>query len=337
MGNLVTSVSEEEATDFHDYIVEEGVIPFLFDILSKNMDSWQFAQQVFFAIGNLAFVSDFEPIILECGGVALAAEFLRKFPDRWTMATDTIFFLKNIAYGELGREAILASSATKYVLDTVWRNSTHSELVELSLNLFFDLSFSGGSEELTQDPLPVRFFISLLKIHKESVPPLLECVRTLARLYTISSEVTRAMMIKEGLIDHLVPLFSLHKTNKTFHKQLDAAVTRISREKIPEYQYSPEEQVPNMMEFAARVIVNQNVYVNSEDCPEDIRDFLSQSKKCDICSKCYINYHHEIIIPSRYSAWQESDLPVFMNLCSKECLSSVKEGKRPKLVHSSCG
>jgi len=79
------------------------------------------------------------------------------------------------------------------------------------------------------------------------------------------------------------------------------------------------------------------VGVNPDLCPEDIRDFLSQSKKCDICSGCYINYHHELIIASRYSAWQESELPVFMNLCSAECLSSVKEGKRPKLVHSSCG
>jgi len=253
------------------------------------------------------------------------------------MATDTIFFLKNIAYGEPGRESILASGATKYVLETVWRNSTHSELVELSLNLFFDLSFSGGSEELTQDPLPVRFFISLLKVHRDSVPPLLECVRTLSRLFTISSDSVRAMMIKEGLIDHLVPLFSLHKSNKTFHKQLETAVTRISREKIPEYLYSPEEQVPSLLELSARVIVDHNVPVNPDLCPEDIRDFLSQSKKCDICSRCYINYHHEIIISSRYSGWQEHELPVFMNLCSKECLTSVKEGKRPKLVHSSCG
>jgi len=336
MGNLVTSVSEEEAVGFHDYIVAEGVIPFLFDILKQNMDNWQFAQQVFFAIGNLAFVSDFEPIILQCGGVLLASDFLRKFPDRWTMATDTIFFLKNIAYGEPGREAILASGATKYVLETVWRNYTHSELVELSLNLFFDLSFSGGAEELTKDPEPVRFFISLLKTHHNSVPPLLECVRTLARIYTISNECTRTTMIKEGLIDHLVPLFSFHKTHKTFQKQLDAAFSRISREKIPTHQYSPDETVPSLRELAARAMIDKKLTLPSEFCPDDVKEFLAENKQCDICSCCYIDLHHEIIIPSRYSAWQEADLPVFLNLCSKDCLEHVKQGKRPKLVHTSC-
>jgi hypothetical protein len=330
MGNLVTSVLEEDAIEFHEYIVAEAVIPFLFDVLRKNVDNWQFAQQVFFAIGNLAFVSDFEPIILECDGVTLAAEFLRNFPDRWTMATDTIFFLKNIAYGGPGRDAILASGATKYVLETVWRNYTQSELVELSLNLFFDLSFSGGYEDLTKDPLPVQFFISLLKTHRNSMPPLLECVRTLARIYTISNESIRISMIKEGLMDHLIPLLSVHKTQKVFQNQLDAVFYRISREKVPTYQYSPDAQTPNLMEVAARAIINQKLTKNLEYCPEDIREYLGRSRKCDLCSACYIDYHHEIILPSRYSAWQDSDLPVFMKLCSKTCLELVKKDACPR-------
>jgi hypothetical protein len=137
--------------------VDEGVIPFLFDILKKNMDSWQFAQQVFFAIGNLAFVSDFEPIILDCNGVALAAEFLRKFPERWTMATDTIFFLKNIAYGELGREAILASGTTKYVLEAVWRNSTHSSWWNSALISFLIYPFQEVQKNLLKTLYPCDF------------------------------------------------------------------------------------------------------------------------------------------------------------------------------------
>jgi hypothetical protein len=113
------------------------------------------AQQVFFAIGNIAFVCDFERILLESNSVAIAIECLTQHDEWFHMCTDAVFFLKNMAYGgilivlrktkgsELGREEILARGGIKATLNALWKNQVHAELAELAMNLFFDLSFSG--------------------------------------------------------------------------------------------------------------------------------------------------------------------------------------------------
>lgn len=44
---------------------------------------------------------------------------------------------------ERGREEILRNGGIKTAMNALWKNQHHTELVELSLNLFFDLSFSG--------------------------------------------------------------------------------------------------------------------------------------------------------------------------------------------------
>jgi len=175
-------------------------------------------------------------VILECSGIPLATQFLKNYPKEWGLATDTVFFLKNMAFGELGRQRILECKTIDHVLHVLWMSPEHAELVELSLNLFFDLSFSGGAKELTQTQYPVQFFLKLLKIHEKHVLPVKEIVRTMGRIYACSDARVQSMLVQEGVVAQLLPLFALHKTETTITHQLETVCSRIARLPVPPYE-----------------------------------------------------------------------------------------------------
>eukprot|EP01127_Copromyxa_protea_P004237 TRINITY_DN1412_c0_g1_i5.p1 TRINITY_DN1412_c0_g1~~TRINITY_DN1412_c0_g1_i5.p1 ORF type:complete len:590 (+),score=85.45 TRINITY_DN1412_c0_g1_i5:72-1841(+) len=336
IGNLATSLSDDDSGTFYQYIVDEGLIPFLFDTLQKNPDNWQFAQQVFFATGNIAFVCDFEHVLLECDSVVIAIEWLTHHVESAHLCTDAIFFLKNMAYGELGREEILSGGGIKATLNALWRHPTHAELAELAMNLFFDLSFSGALEELTNEAVALRYLMSILDIHRSSISALKECVRTLARIYANSSESIRLFMIKEGFVEKLASVYSEHYYNKTFRRQMESTFCRISREKFPVYveSHPQEERVPSLLELAARTVVDKNVLPqvpqdpspDSMHVPEDILTLLSCNQRCLICSRTYLKYSRSMVCPARLPAFLcLSPVPYFLSACSESCIEKAKD------------
>jgi hypothetical protein len=342
IGNLATSLSDDDSGTFYRYIVDEGLIPFLFVTLDRNIENWQFAQQVFFAIGNIAFVCDFERVLLECNSVAITIACLNHHVECVHMCTDAIFFLKNMAYGELGREEILSSGGIRATLNALWKNQTHAELAELAMNLFFDLSFSGALEELTKEPVAVRYLMSILNLHRNSVPTLKECVRTLARLYANSNETIRLLMIKEGFVEKLASVYSEHYENKNFRRQMESTFGRISREKFPEYvEVRPaEERVPSLLELAARTVVDKEVLSRHLGCtqralegisldaflPEDLSALLSTRQQCLVCSRAYLQHSRSMVCPVRPPASLcLSPVPYFLSACSAACLEKAKD------------
>jgi len=322
LGNLATSISVAEAPEFQRFVVRESLIPFLFNMLQKNIECWQLAQQVFFAIGNLAYVSDFEELILSCDGVSLAKHFLTLYSsEQWGMATDTVFFLKNVAFGEPGRIAILKSNIIDLVLRLLWLSPTCSELVELSANLLFDLSFSGATAELTKTAEPVQFLMRLLEIHSDAPPVAKELLRTLARIYTCAESAVQVMMIREKLIEKILPFFHLHDSDEDFQEGLDHVCTRISHVPVPTHEHSSRD-APSLQELCARSVLDHNL---SDQIPPHMNYLVSGGTRCVLCSKHFLDYKCELIVSQKHLSWDYKELPHILYFCSKKCLEDYKE------------
>jgi hypothetical protein len=244
-----------------------------------------------------------------------------------------------MAYGELGREEILARGGIRATLNVLWKNQLHAELAELSLNLFFDLSFSGATEELTKDNATVLFCLSMLTLHRSSLPTLKECTRTLSRLYVNSGEATRLLMVKEGFVEKLVSLYSEHNENKHFRRQIESTLCRISREKFPDYEevHTADKRVPSLLELAGRTVIDKQVpHQEIEDTfleesssssflPEDLSSMLSLNHRCLLCSRSYLRHSRSTVCPTLLPASLcLSRVPIFVSVCSESCLEEVK-------------
>jgi hypothetical protein len=121
-------------------------------------------------------------------------------------------------------------------------------VVELAINLFFDLTFSEATE-LTENLFCIRFIMQLLQENKDYVPVLTECVRTLARIYSVSSSSMKINMIKENLIHHFIFLYE-HHDNDTLARQLEVAFSWVAAEPSLQYESKPptEETVEDSRE-----------------------------------------------------------------------------------------
>eukprot|EP01126_Amoeba_proteus_P011529 TRINITY_DN1465_c0_g1_i5.p1 TRINITY_DN1465_c0_g1~~TRINITY_DN1465_c0_g1_i5.p1 ORF type:complete len:356 (+),score=45.70 TRINITY_DN1465_c0_g1_i5:262-1329(+) len=324
LGNLVTSISDDSSGSFRRFVESEQIIPFLFAYLRNNLDDWQLAQRVCFAIGNVVFICDFESLVLACEGIEIVLECMARYPYQAQMNTDAVFFLKNMAYGEAGREVILSNNGISHTLKALLINGTHAELAELSFNLFFDLSFSGGTEELTRQPHAFKILMDTLKQHINEPAVLRECVRTLSRLYIYSTTETRVALIKEGLIDSLVPLLDLNIPH--FVRQLEINFFRI-HQKLVSFQSAPNSKVPLLVELSARkVFETMRAYESHSYIPQDIKNILSSCERCHLCKKAYWNHSYHIVSPIRFPKFHFS-LPVYWSLCSEGCLNKVKDRK----------
>jgi len=236
-----------------------------------------------------------------------------------------------MAFGELGRQRILECKTIDHVLHVLWMSPEHAELVELSLNLFFDLSFSGGAKILTETPIPVQFFLKLLKVHEKHVLPVKEIVRTLGRIYACSDTSIQSMMVRQGVVPHLLPLFGIHESEPTIAHQLEMVCSRIARLPVPPYESVPQE-APSLVELTANVVLNRNLDVSL--LPEDLRNLLQEKATiCDNCNTKFVHPRTECILSSSCDAWCKSKLPYLWTFCSRPCMEHKKlEGARVKLI-----
>jgi hypothetical protein len=70
-------------------------------------------------------------------------------------------------------------------------------------------------------------------------------------------------MLKEGFMETLVSVYSEHVENRNFRRTLETTLSRISREKFPEYfdVQLEEETVPSLLELSLRAVVDKKVSV----------------------------------------------------------------------------
>jgi len=80
--------------------------------------------------------------------------------------------------------------------------------------------------------------MQLLQEYKDYVPVLTECVRTLARIYSVSSSDMKINMIKENLIHHFIFLYE-HHNNDTLTRQLEVAFSWVAAEPSLQYESKP--------------------------------------------------------------------------------------------------
>jgi len=157
-----------------------------------KFDNWQLVQQICFAIGNLAFIGDFEEIIIAKKGIELVLAAMKKHSKYPLMMTDAIFFLKNCAFGENGRTAIIANGGIPQIVDTMELHIKSIELLELAINLLFDLSFSGGVDIIMKDGIatstgctPIQIILLAIENHQDEPNLIREALRTISRIYSI--------------------------------------------------------------------------------------------------------------------------------------------------------
>jgi len=188
LGNLVNSLAADEGGTFKQLIEGEKIIEIMLEILRQNNSDCLLAENICFAIGNLAFICDFEEIIIREKGIELILDLMEKHSMQAPMLTNAIFFLKNFAYGETGRSVIMENGGAPKILKVMNDHLEHSDLLELSINLLFDLSFSGAVDVIMKNSHGIQLILNGMLKHQNHVPLIREAIRTLSRIFTKSND-----------------------------------------------------------------------------------------------------------------------------------------------------
>lgn len=147
------------------------------------------------------------------------------------------------------------------------------------------------------------------------------------------------MMIKEGLVEAFISVFTEHHENDSFCKQIEATFCRMSREKIPEYYHYSKERVPSLQEFAARAILEKRVRhvdpaTNSSVLPEDLASFIAPAhyRRCLICSCAYLHHSCHAVCRASFPFTAPftslltipDPLPIYLSFCSEACARKAR-------------
>jgi len=280
-------------------------------------------QQICFAIGNLAFIGDFEQIIISEKGIEHVLEAMRKHEKFPLMMTDAIFFLKNFAFGENGRATIIANGGIPQIVDTMANHTHHHELVELALNLLFDLSFSGAVDIVMQNPNGIQLVLNAMETNQDRPSVMREALRTLYRIYSISNPDQKKMIIKAGATETLRRLLNKNNSQNNLIKQIISAFSLFSREKIS-HEKSPEIVIPTLTELCARCVVDASVKFCGNLIPWELDCYITEKRKfCSLCGKSYFEFFYEVISWTKFQEFR-APLPVFWKVCSSECFDKSK-------------
>jgi len=324
LGNLVTSMVDDAEGSFRQVIEQEQVIQMMLDTLKLKFDNWKIVQQICFAIGNLAFIGDFEEIIVnKKKGIDLVLAAMKKHQKFPLMMTDAIFFLKNFAFGENGRLAIIANGGISHILTTMAMHLHSLELLELGINLLFDLSFSGAVNIIMQDATAIQLILDAIQIHQDKPNLIREALRTISRIYSICNIKQKKIIIQTNVIQILRNLVTT-ATQSTFLKQIMNAFSLFSREDIS-HEKKPHCRL-TLMELCARKIVDASVKFCANFLPRELVTYLYEQKSCGYCGRSFFDSYFEVISFSKFPEFR-APLPVFWKVCSQQCFNNAKINK----------
>jgi len=193
----------------------------------------------------------------------------------------------------------------------------NSELIELAINILFDLSFSGGVDVVMQNSRGVELILNALWVHKNDNTIFTEALRTLSRFYEKSSIEQKLIIIRSGAVETLIKL-----ENPNTQKTVRITLSRFSRDRIM-HEKKPTTNFPTLPELCARSAMNAKLPIPSNYLPSELQHYLKKCNTCTVCSCAYFEYCFELVSYVKYSELGLS-LPKFWKVCSQECYDKAK-------------
>jgi len=245
-------------------------------------------------------------------------EIMERHANQPLMMTDAVFFLKNFSFGEVGRSVIMQNNGITIVLNAIGDHIEHMELMELSINVLFDLSFSGGVEVLMLSPHGVQLIVKVMETYPTDVSILGEALRAITRIYDVADEEQKKLIIKARIVPALLKILRNNPTRFALVKLVHDTFTLLAQEPV-KHERLPESAVPSFTELCARSIIDSRISIREGYLPRELESNLhNECKSCSLCGKSYFGHWHEVISFVKYPEF-EAPLPTFWKVCSRQC------------------
>jgi len=284
---------------------------------------WRVVQQVCFAIGNVAFIGDFEQLIMSEKGIEFVLIALEKYPKQSLLLTDAIFFLKNLAYGETGRNRIISNGGIPKILKVMKDNMEHPELLELAINILFDLSFSGGVDVLMCTCEGINLIVQIMNTHQTDLNLIREALRTIIRIYSKCTLQQKVSIIKGGVVNALQKVLVNHASHNYLVRLVRGTFALFAEDKIV-HEKTPTTSVLSLVELAAKSIADNHPLISPLVLPQELKQYLDNEVHfCDLCGKSYFEHKYEVISYEAYPQYFKH-LPTFRTVCSRQCFDKAR-------------
>jgi len=203
-GNMV-NILRDQQHEITKNIVEEKIVNLLLNSVKTYSHNTDILQHICFVLGNLAFIG-FENLVIMENGIETVLESMEQNINCPQMLTEAIFLFKNLAYEENGRNCLMKHKVIEILIPIIIQYISNIELVELSINLIYDLSFA-GSIEILQETKSFQIIFDVIKTHNNNFPILKECLRTLGRAYSKIDIKGKIHILKAGAIDIIIDTY----------------------------------------------------------------------------------------------------------------------------------
>jgi len=249
-GNIINTMKDRQS-EITKIIEEENIVTLVLNAMKSYIHNTDLTQHACFALGNLAFIG-FENLVLKNNGIEIVLEAMEQNLNTPSMLTEAIFLLKNLAFEENGRNNLMKNKVVEKIIPIISYYISNVELVELSINLIYDLSFA-GSIEILQELDSFHIIFDVIKLHNNNTPVLKECLRTLSRAYCKTDLKGKIQILKTGAIDILIDTYNKNKENTELKQKMGETMKYFSNP----ITYSSKPPFLSLKEICSRQILNQ--------------------------------------------------------------------------------